>query len=132
MIEQKLQNYFKHFTAVTPRSEFVTRSRGAVTDFPQFAPLQPTWLTRCKEALTTGSALALASFLLLIVLGSISYISKNTNQVAATAFNNDALVREATQLSFNVQLKDAEYFDESASQVVQALNRLSGDTGAIQ
>ena len=132
MIEQKLQNYFKRFTTITPRAEFVARSREAVTGFAQLPRLQSNWIMRFKETLTTSGALALASFLLFAILGSISYVTKNTDQVATTAFNNDALVREATQLSFQVQLKDAEYFDESASQVVQALDRISGNTSGVQ
>lgn len=129
MIEQKLQNYFKHFTAITPRSEFLARSRSEVLKQPQLA-LAETWLSRMKESLTTGSALALASLLLFIVLGSISYLATQTTGQVATApsFNNDSLAKEAAQLSFQVQLKDAEYFDESASQVVRALDRVVNET----
>jgi hypothetical protein len=127
MIEQKLQNYFKRFTAITPRSEFVMRSRMQVTSSGQL-PIAETWLSRMKESLTTGSALALASLLLLIVLGSISYVSKQGGQMATTSsLSNDTLTREAAQLSFQVQLKDAEYFDESASQVVRALDSIANE-----
>ncbi len=131
MIEQKLTTYFKRFTAIRPRGEFVAAIRMQVTAQPQL-PAAENWLSRMKESLTTGSALALASLLLLIVLGSISYLSKQGGAIAATgSFNTDTLSREAAQLTFQVQLKDAEYFDESASQVVRALNSIT-DTTAIQ
>ncbi len=128
MIEQKLHNYFKHFTSITPRAEFASRSLARITTTAQMPATSPVWFMRVKESLTTGGALAMASLLLLIVLGGISYVAKQSGQVVATASLGDAaLMREASQLTFNVQLKDAQYFDESASQVARALDRISGN-----
>lgn len=133
MIEQKLQNYFKHFTAIKPSAEFASRSLAQITGTAQLPVAAPTWIMRFKETLTTGGALALTSLLLLIVLGSISYVAKQGGRFAATnPLADDALVREASQLTFNVQLKDAQYFDESASQVARALDRLSGNNRSEQ
>lgn len=130
MIEQKLTTYFKRYASITPRADFLTRSRAEATTRPQVARAQTShWLLRMKESATTGSALALASFLLLIIVGGVSYISKQGGQIVATgSFNNAALEREATQISFQVQLKDAEYFDESASQVVRALDNIANES----
>lgn len=129
MIEQKLQNYFKRYTSVTPRAEFALRSRAQITCLAQLPTSRPTWIMRFKETLTTGGALALASLLLLIVLGGISYVAKQGGLTGGSvALNAAALSREASALSFNVQLKDAQYFDESASQVARVLDKLSGDT----
>ncbi len=130
MIEQKLTTYFKRYTAITPRQEFAARSRDLVTSLPQ-QPLARGFLFRVRETLTTGGALAMASFLLLVVLGGISYVSRQ-GAVATSSFNNDTLVREATELSFSVELQEAEYFDESASQVVRALDRIVEEGEAMQ
>ncbi len=127
MTEQKLQNYFKRFTAITPSAEFASRSRAQVVSAAQMPAIRLTWIMRFKETLTTGSALALSSLLLLIVLGGISYVSKQGGLTGgAVALNAASLSREASALSFNVQLKDAQYFDESASQVARVLDELSG------
>lgn len=131
MIEQVLTKYFKRFHAVAPSAEFASRSREHILSLPQL-PAQRHALARLREAITSGTALALASFLLLAVLGGISYVTKQSAGVASSALSDEALMREAAQLSFEVQLNDAEYFDESASQVVRALDRLSGDGARVQ
>jgi len=127
MIEQKLTTYFKRFNSITPRVEFISQSRARVSFSEQLSPVR-SWQVKLVESLTTGSAVALASMLLLVVIGGASYVSKNTAQVASKSGLSDmALMDEAAQITFNVQLKDAEYFDESASQVVLALDRILAD-----
>lgn len=128
MIEQKLTQYFKQFSRISPRGEFVARSKATVATLPQESPVRAAWIFRIKESLTTGSALALASFLLIALLGGISYVAKTSGQFASRAsFNDGALAREAEQLTFQVELKEAQYFDESASQVVRALTKIAND-----
>jgi len=128
MIEQKLTTYFKRYATITPRAEFLARSRMSISAQVQL-PLAGTWFSSLRESVTTGSALALASFLLLLIVGGVSYISKQSGQLATTSsFNNDSLTKEAALLTFHVQLKDAEYFDESASQVVRALDQIANET----
>jgi hypothetical protein len=88
---------------------------------------------RVRETVTTGGALALASFLILAVVSGISYVSNQAGQIATASLNsNDSLAKEASQISFKVQIQDAEYFDESASQVVRALDRISGSPNNVQ
>lgn len=131
MIEKKLTTYFHRLAPITPRAEFVLRSRAEVTRAPQELRTH-SWAFRLREAVTSGSALALASFLLLVVLGGVSYVAKHNGPVANSALNDASLAREAAQISFQVQIQDAEYFDESASQVVRALDRLSSEGADIQ
>jgi hypothetical protein len=131
MIEQKLSAYFAKYHRINPDADFASRSLSKITATAQESvSMHGSWMLRLKETMTTSSALALASFLLLIVLGSVSYVAKQSGQMASLnkgAFTDDALAREAAQLSFQVELQAAEYFDESASQVVRALDRLSRD-----
>lgn len=124
-IEQKLTAYFARYRTLMPRAEFMAQSRLRATQNVQEPAQRPVFGARFFESLTAGSALALASLLLIIVLGGVSYLAKRGGQVAATtSLSNDSLVREATGLTFKVQIKDAEYFDQSAEQVVQALDKI--------
>ncbi len=131
MIEQKLSAYFAKYRSIHPDAGFAARSLSKITAASQESPvLHGSWVLRLKETMTASSALALASFLLLIVVGSISYVAKQSGQMArlnGADFTDETLAREAAQLSFQVELQAAEYFDESASQVVRALDRLSRD-----
>ncbi len=129
MIEQKLQNYFKKYKAITPTADFAHRSLSQITCTVQLPAPTATWFMRFKETLTTGSAMALASLLLLILVGGISYVAKQSGQFATNiSIGNDTLSREASLVTFNVQLENAQYFDESASQVARTLDRLSGNS----
>lgn len=127
MIEQKLHAYYKRFATISPRADFVARSRGSITHLAQ-EPVASLWRTRIIDTLTASGALALASFLLLAIVAGISYATRSSGVLMArTGLNDAALTRETTDLAFKVQIKDAEYFDESASQVARALDTIVSD-----
>ena len=113
MVEQKIQNYFKRFTAVAPSAEFASRPLAQITSLPQFPAVSPTWFMRIKETATTGSALALASLLLLIVLGGISYVAKQGGQLAANATPSDASA--PSPLSLHRSRRSTECIDRAPS-----------------
>jgi hypothetical protein len=70
-------------------------------------------------------AIGLASVLLLVILGSLSY----SNQGGSTnsSFNSNAIVAEAQSANFELHIKEVTYFDESAKQVALALEKIAED-----
>jgi hypothetical protein len=132
MIEQKLKTYYAQFQKLSPRAEFLFRSKVQITAATQGLPVRPSFKQRFIESITAGGALALASLFLVIIIGGISYISREAGSgaVATTATDPDsaALLREASQLTSSVHIGEVDRFSESAEQVVSALDQLSKET----
>lgn len=124
MIEQKLTTYFSRYKKLSPRAEFVMQSKLKITTEVQQLPAF-SWGRRLFESATTGGALALASFLLILILGSISYVNKGGPVVASGDPETQALMREASTLVASVEIKEVDRFTESSIQVVSALDTLS-------
>lgn len=132
-IEQKIQKYFDVMKRHVPGADFLMRSKATILISAQEPPAPAGFRAKVLESLTAGSALALASLLLLVVLGSISYVGTQTAATLATTATHDAdaeaLLREASQLVSSVQIKEVDQFLESSEQMVSALNALSEQLG---
>ena len=132
-IEQKIQKYFDVMKQRVPGADFLTRSKATILVSAQESATPVGFRAKILESLTAGSALALASILLLVVLGSVSYIGTQTAATLATNNSHDAdaeaLLREASQLVSSVQIKEVDQFLESSEQMVSALNALSEQLG---
>ncbi len=129
MIETKLEKYLQSINRATLRADFVPQSLARIISMPQEAARQ-TLRERLWESVTTGSALALSSLLLVIVLGGISYLSHRSAGTVAVSggLSDDQLVREASQFTFQVQIHEAQLFDESAQKVALILDTLTKDS----
>jgi len=124
MIEQKLKTYFNRYSAISPRADFSSRSKSEIIKLPQIAR---SWHQKVFETLTAGGALALASMLILAVVGGVSYVSRDGN--AGGSLSNASLNVESKNLTFGIKLQEVKYFDETASQMVQALEYIAeGET----
>jgi hypothetical protein len=125
MIEQKLTTYFSRYKKLSPSADFVASSKRIIVASRQELPAL-SWRVRIFESVTASGALALASFLLLVIFGGISSIGGGAANVASS--NNpeaQALLKEASSLVASVQIKEVDRFVESAEQVVTALDTLS-------
>ncbi len=133
MIDQKLTTYFSRYKTLTPRADFVSSSMAKILLTEQQQPINfNTFRTRFLESITVGSALALASLMLLVVLGGISYLGQQsgvatvaTISPASKDADTVALLQEASKLVSSVQIKEVDNFAESSEQVVSALDKLS-------
>jgi len=129
MLEQKLTTYFARYKSLSPRAEFLANSKTRILMTRQEQPaLRLTLAQRIRESLTVGSAVAMASLLLIVVLGGISYVGQHSAAVATkTAADTEsiALLHEASQLTASVQIKEVDNFTQSAESVAVALDKLS-------
>ncbi len=132
MLEQKLTTYFARYKSLTPRAEFLAQSKLRIAMSKQEQPaVRMTLRARLAQSLTLSGALALASVLLVVVLGGVSYLSKRTGGVATTAAVDAeaiALLHEASQLTSSVQIKEVDRFTQSSESVAVALDKLSKKT----
>lgn len=135
MEEMMLKKLLSPLNRITPDKAYIARSKTMIALSAQDTPTEPLrvrFMSRIFESMTLTAGVALASLLVVIALGSISYISgSRTGQVAAS-FNNDSLALEAKSADFNFQIQDIGYFDESAKQVTMALDKISKATDEIK
>ena len=130
MIDQKLTTYFSRFKNLAPRSEFISSSKTQIISEAQESRGLFVWRSRFFESITVGGALAMASLLIMLVIGGVSFLTEKTGSVATTSSDPDAqaLLHEASRLASSVQIKEVDRFTESAEQVVSALDALSRQT----
>ena len=118
-----IRDIFNEIKNVQPTAEFVARSKATICRAPQIEARVP---GRFWERVKLSSALAFASVLVLIGFGSINYLSNNSAPVLGS-FNNNNLLTEASSLNFQLQIKEATYFTESAETVALALDEIAKD-----
>lgn len=128
MVEQKLTTYFSKYKRLTVRAEFLVSSKNRIAAIPQPVSLFA-WRKRLLETITTGGALALSSVLLIVVLGGLSYATRQAGMMATgestRTADTAALLREASQLTSAVHINEVEQFNESSEAVVMALNTIA-------
>ncbi len=127
MTEDFLKQLLQPLRRIEPEQTFIAASKARIllaTQEPPMNMLSSRLRIRFFESLTLTGAIALASFLILIAFGSISYLSGG-GATLATSFNNDALISEAQSTDFQLQIKAVTYFDESAKQVAMALDKIT-------
>lgn len=130
-----LQKLLSPLSRITPDMAYMTRSKTMIALRSQEAPTEPLrvrFMSRIFESMTLTAGLALASLLVVIALGSISYINGSRSGQVAASFNNDSLALETKSADFNFQIQDIGYFDESAKQVTMALDKISKTTDEIK
>ena len=131
MNDNHLFTLLKQFKALTPSQDFLARSKQMIFAREQhLTPREavPACLSGRQARLFEGAkfvgALVLASFLLFVVLGTLSHIQTLTPSLA-NALNKDALQKEATSLEFQMRIKEATYYTETAEQVAIALDKIA-------
>lgn len=136
MYESLLKHLLRPLTRIIPDGAYMKRSKELISFAGQEAPLKPLrvrFMSRIFESITITAGVALASLLLVIGLGSLSYLKTTpSGGQVATSFNNESLAMEATLSDFNMQIQAISYFDQSAKQVAMALDKISDKTNEIK
>ena len=130
MDEQFLKNLLKPLRRIEPSRDFMARSKQLITLARQEAapaPIRERVLSSIFEGFTFSVGIAMASLLLIVTIGSISYLTGTSGGEVASSFNNASLAQEADSIDFNLQIQEISYFDESAKQVALALDKISHD-----
>ncbi len=122
-IEQKILSLLKDACSIRPSEEFRARSRERILSAAQTPSLFHSIRRELAENLTFGLALGMASIMLLVIFGGFTYWDRLFPGVSPTLSAQD-LMREAENLDFKIQLKEAKYLDTSAQQIGALLTEI--------
>lgn len=127
-MEDQLKNILKSLKSVAPDEGFVSRSRDLLNTAPQHGRGWFVFRGPVLQSIKFGMAVSLASGLLFIILGGVSFFNiQNLSPVMLSSINKANIQSEADKLDFQVQLGKAEYDIESDKEVGVKIDELLKD-----
>ena len=129
--EEKILTVLKEGCSVQPGEEFKERSRATILAAHQTPSMFHTFRRELIEHLTFSMALGMASITLLIIFGGFSYWD-TLFPGASPSLSSQELTREAENLDFKIELKEAKYLNTSAQQIGALLNEIDEDSTQTQ
>lgn len=117
--EKELTPFFAPLRTVEPDAAFGARSRRLILALPG-ATRRASPFTLFSRRLVVGTAVGILGFGLFLL---VAILAPNNQESALR--NEKKLLSEARMLEFQIELKEAQYFEESAEAVSVALETLS-------
>lgn len=115
----------KELKNIVPDATFFARSHNLITLTPQVRAMK----AHLWESFRYGLALSLGSILLIIGLGGFSYLKLNKlSPFIIGGLNTKSLAAEAGRANFDLELAEAQYFEDSSRVITVALNAVSGNS----
>lgn len=129
-MEDQLVKILKSLKSITPDEGFLSRSKNLITAAPQYSAGWFVFRGSVLQSIKMGAALTLASGLLFIVLGGISFFNiRNLSPVMLSSVNKENIEAEADDLDFHIQLGQAKYDVDSekaiGAQIDEVLKNLT-------
>ncbi|MDO8467291.1 MAG: hypothetical protein Q7S83_04100 [bacterium] len=129
-MEDQLIKILKSLKSITPDEGFISRSKNLVTAASQHSAGWFIFRGSVLQSIKMGAALTLASGLLFIVLGGISFFNiRNLSPVMLSSVNKENIEAEAENLDFQIQLGQVKYDVDSekaiGAQIDAVLKNLS-------
>ncbi len=110
-MEDQLLKILKSLKSISPDTEFLSRSRNLILSTSQ--KQTGGWFIfrgSVMQSIKLGAAMTLASALLFIILGGVSFFNvRNLSPVMLSSINEENIAAEADKLDFNIQLGQLEY-----------------------
>lgn len=117
-MEDKLNQILKSLKSIAPEEGFVSRSRALLDSASQHGRGWFVFRGPILQSIKLGMAVSLASGLLFIVLGGVSFFNiRNLSPVMLSSINKANIQSEADNMDFQVQLGEAKY-DVNADKAV--------------
>jgi hypothetical protein len=125
MTEEELIQILKAGKSVAPRRELRERFLQSLEATPQKrATLREIIWREFAENLKFGAALGLATFLLFIAFGSVTWWSDFVRTPGGSGLSERELLTEAAKLDFEIQLGEAQYYTDSAREIAVILDEI--------
>ncbi|MDP3901919.1 MAG: hypothetical protein Q8Q37_03050 [bacterium] len=125
-MEDRLNKALKPFKAIKPSADFMRYSRAEILATKQkFFSARRSWHWNFWSSVKFASSLTLATLLVLIVIGGLSYFNLNLAPTLLTELDKESLLREANSLDFQIHLKELKYYDDSAKEVAALLDQVT-------
>lgn len=123
---EQLKSKLATLKNIQPDADFVLRTRMTATALPQFK--KNIWL-HIRQSIYYSLALGLSALLLVTLIGRMSYIHLfDSSPMIIGSLQTKALMSEADLTNFEIQLADAQYFEDTANAVATALQLMHSST----
>jgi len=119
-----LESQLKQLKAIQPNAEFVQHSRKLLLLEKPVSRLRLNFF----EQLKMSGALVLASLLLFVLAGSVSYLAGGKNKLANLKLNS----AEADSPELNIRLQEMKYFEELNKEIEKIENAIENLTNKLQ
>lgn len=125
-MEEKIIKTLKAFRAIEPGNDFMHRSKSVILATPKINHHLSTLKISFWESLKFGAALSLASILIFIIIGGVSYFNiKKLAPGVLTGLDDNNLLSEASAVDFQIKLSEIKYYEEAAKEVTALLDEIS-------
>lgn len=122
----QLETKLRALQHIKPDADFVLRAKHTVIALPQLK--KGAWM-HMQESIYYSLALGLGSLLLVTLVGQLSYTSLwGSSPVVIGSLQTKALVNEQALVSFELQIAEAQYFEDTATAVASALKIMRTET----
>lgn len=124
-MKNNVETLLRSLQRINPDASFVARSKAQILASSQeTAPERMSVLTWLSTHQTAKIAIGLASIVIVTTVGISSYVGSNTRSLSRS-FNSAALSQEADSLDFQIHIKEAVYYDETAQEMALALDKIA-------
>ncbi|MDI6734250.1 MAG: hypothetical protein QMD50_02010 [Patescibacteria group bacterium] len=126
MTEKNLQ-ILKNLKSIKPDRGYAERSKMLILATPQNSREKVSYFNNFFELLRFSVALGLGSFLIIGLLGGISYINKNFSPLGLEGLNQKSLSVEAEDINHSIQItmEEIKYLDQTNQKVIRTMNEVS-------
>lgn len=121
-MEEQILKILRQGRSIEPSGDFKERSRRLIFLAPQRKPsIFEMARASLLENFSLSLSLTLAAFMIFAIIGGFGYWNSGED---ATALNGQDIKAEAEKLDFQIQLKEAQYFTQSADEIAALLNEI--------
>jgi len=127
MIENEIQKILNSCKLIKPNQEYTQNSKMVILA-TQPKETSPIFSARnLFEILRTSGVVGIVSFLLLFLMGGVSYINKNFSPLGLEGLSQKSLITEAKDInnSIEITLKQIKYLDQSNQKTINTISEVS-------
>ncbi len=135
MIENDILKNLKKCESIKPDQEYLTRSKSAILSSTQNEKALPiktllSSMLNISEFLRVSAIAGIAAFLLLFLMGGVSYINKTFSPLSLEGLSQKSLVTEAQDInnSIEITLGQIKYLDQSNQKAISRIDEASKNT----
>ncbi|MBI4992338.1 MAG: hypothetical protein HZB99_03925 [Candidatus Harrisonbacteria bacterium] len=121
-----MEQLLSRLKAIEPNKEYRERSRVLILNSQQIS--YPTFFNRILDTIQYGAAYSLAIIFIFLLVGGLSMFSRGIYSPAVISnLDPQTLKEESENFDIQIQLSQAEYYENSAKTIEIALNATSDE-----
>ncbi len=135
MTEHDILKILKKYESIKPDYEYSQQSKGIILSSQQNKKALPlktilSSMLNISELLRVSAIAGVAAFLLLFLMGGVSYINKTFSPLSLEGLSQKSLVTEAQDInnSIEITLEQIKYLDQSNQSAINTINQVSKNT----